>query len=166
MRSRFELMKKIWVYVALIGCSWGLSWAAEADLGGLWKNTAVGISQSTVIVSQEGPFLHVAGYGVWADGGPGVWHGKGKIEGARVKLPLTYTQLPKPGFDPKVELDLQISSDAKSLEGTWKNSLGRKGPVKFVKVAAEAAPKVSSSAEVPAGEGPEGDGGKKETSTP
>jgi hypothetical protein len=40
-----------------------------------------------------------------------------------------------------VELDLQISSDAKSLEGTWKNSLGRKGPVKFVKVAAEAAPK-------------------------
>ena len=49
-------------------------WAAEANLAGLWKNTAVGISQSTIIVSQEGPFLHVAGYGVWADGGPGVWH--------------------------------------------------------------------------------------------
>lgn len=98
--------------------------------------------------------MHVAGYGVWADGGPGVWHGKGKIEGARVKLPLTYTQLPKPGFDPKVELDLQISSDAKSLEGTWKNSLGRKGPVKFTKMRAESAPKVESAAEVPAGEGP------------
>jgi len=142
------------------------AWAAEADLAGLWKNTTVGISQSTIIVSQEGAFLHVAGYGVWADGGAGVWHGKGKIEGARVKLPLTYTQLPMPGFDPKVELDLQISNDAKSLEGTWKNSLGRKGPVKFIKVPAEAAPKISSSAEVPAGEGPEGEGEKKETSTP
>ena len=130
-------------------------WAAEANLAGLWKNTAVGISQSTIIVSQEGPFLHVAGYGVWADGGPGVWHGKGKIEGARVKLPMTYTTLPKPGFDPKVELDLQISSDAKSLEGTWKNSLGRKGEVKFVKVAAEAAPQVLNAAETPAAEGPE-----------
>jgi hypothetical protein len=83
-----------------------------------------------------------------------------------VKLPLTYTLLPKPGFDPKVELDLQISNDTKSLEGTWKNSLGRKGPVKFVKVPAEAAPKVSSSAEVPAGEGPEGEEEKKETPTP
>jgi hypothetical protein len=79
-----------------------------------------------------------------------------------VKLPLTYTQLPKPGFHPKVELDLQISSDAKSLEGTWENSLGRKGPVKFVKVAAENAPKVSSPAEVPAGEGPVADEQKKE----
>jgi hypothetical protein len=142
------------------------AWAAEADLAGLWKNTTAGISQSAIIVSQEGAFLHVAGYGVWADGGSGVWHGKGKIEGARVKLPLTYTLLPKPGFDPKVELDLQISNDAKSLEGTWKNSLGRKGPVKFIKVPAESAPKVSSSGEVPAGEGPEGDGEKKETATP
>ena len=131
------------------------SWAAEANLAGLRKNTAVSISQSTIIVSQEGPFLHVAGYGVWADGGPGVWHGKGKIEGARVKLPMTYTTLPKPGFDPKVELDLQISSDAKSLEGTWKNSLGRKGKVKFVKVAAEATPQVLNAAEKPAAEGPE-----------
>jgi hypothetical protein len=131
------------------------SWAAEANLAGLWKNTAVSISQSTIIVSQEGPFLHVAGYGVWADCGPGVWHGKGKIEGARVKLPMTYTTLPKPGFDPKVELDLQISSDAKSLEGTWKNSLGRKGKVKFVKVAAEATPQVLNAAEKPAAEGPE-----------
>jgi hypothetical protein len=147
---------------ALVVCSVGWGWAAEANLAGLWKNTAMGISQSTIIISQEGPFLHVAGYGVWADGGAGVWHGKGKIEGARVKLPLTYTQLPKPGFDPKVELDLQISSDAKSLEGTWKNSLGRKGPVKFVKVAAEDAPKVSSPAEVPAGEGPVADEEKKE----
>ena len=58
------------------------AWAAEADLAGLWKNTTAGISQSAIIVSQEGAFLHVAGYGVWADGGPGVWHGKGKIEGA------------------------------------------------------------------------------------
>jgi hypothetical protein len=48
------------------------------------------------------------------------------------------------------------------LEGTWKNSLGRKGPVKFVKVAAEDAPKVSSPAEVPAGEGPVADEEKKE----
>ena len=97
--------------IGFCAVSWG--WAAEANLAGLWKNTAMGISQSAIIISQEGPFLHVAGYGVWADGGAGVWHGKGKIEGARVKLPLTYTQLPKPGFDPKVELDLQISSDAK-----------------------------------------------------
>ena len=156
---------RAWILLGWLMVSSG-AWAAEADLAGLWKNTTVGISQSTIIVSQEGAFLHVAGYGVWAGGGTGVWHGKGKIEGARVKLPLTYTLLPKPGFDPKVELDLQISNDAKSLEGTWKNSLGRKGPVKFVKVPAEAAPKVSSSAEVPAGEGPEGDGEKKETPTP
>jgi hypothetical protein len=166
MRSRFGLMKKILVYVILIGWAWGFGWAAEANLAGLWKNTAIGISQSVVIVSQEGPFLHVAGYGVWADGGSGVWHGKGKIEGARVKLPLTYTQLPKPGFDPKVELDLQISSDAKSLEGTWKNSLGRKGPVKFVKVNAESAPKVGSQAEVPVGEGPAADTDAKEEAKP
>ena len=156
---------KAWILLGWLMAS-SSTWAAEADLAGLWKNTTVGISQSTIIVSQEGAFLHVAGYGVWAGGGTGVWHGKGKIEGARVKLPLTYTLLPKPGFDPKVELDLQISNDAKSLEGTWKNNLGRKGPVKFVKVPAESAPKVSSSAEVPAGEGPEGDGEKKETATP
>ncbi|MCX6936036.1 MAG: hypothetical protein NTZ01_07615 [Verrucomicrobia bacterium] len=144
---------------------WGsLGWAAEADLGGLWKNTAMGIGQSAIIVSQEGADLHVAGYGVWAGGGAGVWHGKGKIEGARVKLPLNYTKLPKPGFDPKVELDLEISADAKTLSGTWKNSLDRKGPVKFVKVLAQAAPKVATPAEVPAAEGPATETDKKEES--
>lgn len=139
-------------------CGWlaaaGLGWAEQAQLAGLWKNTAVGIAQSAVIISQQGAVIHVAGYGVWADGGPGVWHSQGaKIEGARVKIPITYTTLPKPSFDPKVELDLQISPDSKTLEGTWKNSLGRKGPVKFVKVEAESAPKITAE-EVPAAEGP------------
>lgn len=142
-------------------CAWG--WSAEADLAGLWKNTAVGISQSAIIVSQEGAFLHVAGYGVWAGGGPGVWHGKGTIEGSRVRLPLTYTKLPKPDFDPKVELELEISSDAKSLSGNWKNGLGRKGPVKFVKIGAAPAPKL----ETPPGEGPaDGEGKKEEAANP
>lgn len=123
-------------------------------MAGLWKNTAVGIGQSAVIISQQGATIHVAGYGVWAGGGSGVWHSQGaKIEGARAKIPITYTTLPKPGFDPKVELDLQISADSKTLEGTWKNSLGRKGTVKFVKVEAEAAPKAAP-AETPAAEGP------------
>ena len=158
-------MKRIlalgWLAVA------GAGWAAEADLAGLWKNTAVGIGQSAIIVSQEGAFLHVAGYGVWAGGGPGVWHGKGTIEGSRVKLPLTYTKLPKPDFDPKVELLLDISSDAKTLSGTWKNGLGRKGPVKFVKVGAESAPKVAAPAETPSAEGPtDGTDKKEETANP
>ena len=132
----------------------GWAWAEQAQLAGLWKNTAVGIGQSAVIISQEGATIHVAGYGVWAGGGPGVWHSKGaKIEGARVKIPINYTTLPKPGFDPKVELDLGISADSKTLEGTWKNSLGRKGPVKFVKVEAEAAPKTSAE-QAPSAEGP------------
>jgi hypothetical protein len=97
-----------------------------------------------VILSQQGAVIHVAGYGVWAEGGPGVWHSQGaKILGSKAKIPITYTTLPKPSFDPKVELDLQISSDSKTLEGTWKNSLGRKGPVKFVKVEPEAAPKAT-----------------------
>ena len=123
----------------------GLGWAEQAQLAGLWKNTAVGIGQSAVIISQEGATVHVAGYGVWADGGPGVWHSKGaKIEGSRANIPITYTTIPKPSFDPKVELDLQISADSKTLEGTWKNSLGRKGPVKFVKVEAEPAPKATA----------------------
>jgi hypothetical protein len=52
-----------------------------------------------------------------------------------------------------VELDLQISPDSKRLEGTWKNSLGRKGPVKFVKVEAEAAP-VATPEQAPVAEGP------------
>ncbi|NBS54008.1 hypothetical protein EBT23_00290 [bacterium] len=130
------------------------SWAEQAQLAGLWKNTAVGIGQSAIIVSQEGATIHVAGFGVWAGGGPGVWHSKGaKIEGARVKIPITYTMLPKPGFDPKVELDLQISADAKTLEGTWKNSLGRKGAVRFVRVEAEASPQAPSE-QSPAAEGP------------
>lgn len=145
-------MKRIlafgWLAVAVSG------WAEQAQLAGLWKNTAVGIGQSAVIISQQGATIHVAGYGVWAGGGSGVWHSQGaKIEGARAKIPITYTTLPKPGFDPKVELDLQISADSKTLEGTWRNSLGRKGPVKFVKVEAEAAPKAAP-AEVPAAEGP------------
>jgi hypothetical protein len=130
------------------------SWAEQAQLAGLWKNTAAGIGQSAVIISQQGATIHVAGYGVWAEGGPGVWHSQGaKIEGSRAKIPITYTTLPKPSFDPKVELDLQISSDSKILEGTWKNSLGRKGPVKFVKVEAEPAPKATAE-EAPAAEGP------------
>ena len=129
-------------------------WAEQAQLAGLWKNTAAGIGQSAVIISQQGATIHVAGYGVWADGGPGVWHSKGaKIEGSRVKIPITYTTLPKPSFDPKVELDLQISPDSKRLEGTWKNSLGRKGPVKFVKVETEAAP-VAAPEQAPVAEGP------------
>ena len=95
----------------------GSSWAEQAQLAGLWKNTAVGIGQSAIVLSQEGATIHVAGYGVWAGGGPGVWHSQGaKIEGARVRIPITYTTLPKPGVDPKVELDLQISADAKTLE--------------------------------------------------
>ena len=65
----------------------------------------------------------------------------------------SYTTLPKPGFDSKVELDLQISGDAKTLEGTWKNSLGRKGPVKFVKVEAEASP-TTPTEQAPVAEGP------------
>lgn len=137
-----------WLGLAVTG------WAQQAQLAGLWKNTAAGIGQSAVIISQDGATIHVAGYGVWAGGGPGVWHSKGaKIEGSRAKIPITYTTLPKPGFDPKVELDLQISQDAKTLEGTWKNSLGRKGPVKFVKVAAEAAPQTVTG-ETSAAEGP------------
>ena len=132
----------------------GLGWAEQAQLAGLWKNTAVGIGQSAVIISQEGATVHVAGYGVWAGGGAGVWHSKGaRIEGARVKIPITYTTLPKPGFDPQVELDLGISADSKTLEGTWKNSLGRKGPVKFVRVQAETAPKTPAE-QAPAAEGP------------
>jgi hypothetical protein len=147
-------MKRIlllgWLGLATAG------WAEQAQLAGLWKNTAVGIGQSAVIISQQGATIHVAGYGVWAEGGPGVWHSQGaKIAGSRAKIPITYTTLPKPSFDPKVELDLQISSDSKTLEGTWKNSLGRKGPVKFVKVEPEAAPKATAE-EAPAAEGPAG----------
>lgn len=145
-------MKKIFLLGWLMTASGG--WAEQAQLAGLWKNTAMGIAQSAVIISQQGATIHVAGYGVWADGGPGVWHSQGaKIEGSRAKIPITYTTLPKPSFDPKVELDLQISSDSKTLEGTWKNSLGRKGPVKFVKVAAEPAPKTATE-ETPVAEGP------------
>ena len=155
-------MKYLMWVVVFVGWATGCGWAAEADLAGLWKNTAMGIGQSVIIVSQEGADLHVAGYGVWAGGGVGVWHGKGRIEGARVKLPLNYTKLPKPGFDAKVELDLGIAADGKTLEGTWKNSLGRKGPVRFVRVVSEAAPRVTTAAEVPAGEGPVADGDEKE----
>ena len=42
--------------IGFCAVSWG--WAAEANLAGLWKNTAMGISQSAIIISQEGPFLH------------------------------------------------------------------------------------------------------------
>jgi hypothetical protein len=135
-------MKRI-LFLGWLGtAAWG--WAEQAQLAGLWRNTAAGIAQSTVILSQQGAVIHVAGYGVWAEGGPGVWHSQGaKILGSNAKIPITYTTLPKPSFDPKVELDLQISSDSKTLEGTWKNSLGRKGPVKFVKVEPEAAPKAT-----------------------
>lgn len=122
--------------------------AEEAQLAGLWKNTAVGITQSAVIISQEGASVHVAGYGVWAGGGPGVWHSQGaRIEGARVRIPIVYTTLPKPGFDSRVELDLQISPDSKTLEGTWKNRLGRQGPVKFVRVETETSPKPAAGPE-------------------
>jgi hypothetical protein len=160
-------MNHLWRVLVLVGCVSTCGWAAEADLAGLWKNTAVGIAQSAIIVSQEGAFLHVAGYGVWAGGGPGVWHGKGTIEGSRVKLPLTYTKLPKPDFDAKVELELEISSDAKTLSGTWKNGLGRKGPVKFVKIGAEASPKVTAPAEAPSAEGPaDGEDKKEEAAKP
>lgn len=145
-------MKRVLLFGWMVAAASG--WAEQAQLAGLWKNTAVGIAQSAVIISQQGATIHVAGYGVWARGGPGVWHSKGaRIEGARAKIPITYTTLPKPGFDPQVELDLQISPDAKTLEGTWKNSLGRKGPVKFVKVQPEAAPKAGAE-ETPAAEGP------------
>ena len=144
---------KIFLLAGWLGLA-ATGWAQTAQLAGLWKNTAAGIAQSTVIISQDGATIHVAGYGVWAGGGPGVWHSKGaKIEGSRAKIPITYTTLPKPSFDPKVEMDLQISPDSKTLEGTWKNSLGRKGPVKFVKVEAEAAPQTTAE-ETPAAEGP------------
>ena len=162
MRSTLPSMTRLlWVLVTT-GWVSARAMGAEADLAGLWKNTAVGIAQSAIIFSQEGAFLHVAGYGVWAGGGPGVWHGKGTIEGSRVKLPLTYTKLPKPDFDPKVELELEISSDAKTLSGTWKNGLGRKGPVKFIKVGAESAPKLLPSTEAPSAEGPINGAEKKE----
>ena len=146
-----RMRKILWLGWLAAGAS---GWAEQAQLAGLWKNTAMGIGQSAVIISQQGATIHVAGYGVWADGGPGVWHSQGaKILGSKAKIPITYTTLPKPSFDPKVELDLQISSDAKTLEGTWKNSLGRKGPVKFVKMEAEPAPKTAAE-ETPAAEGP------------
>ena len=168
MKSTLPFMGRLLRMLVLVGGVGGSTWAAEADLAGLWKNTAVGIGQSAIIVSQEGATIHVAGYGVWAGAGPGVWHSKGaKIEGARVTIPITYTKLPKPDFDPKVELELEISSDAKTLSGTWKNGLGRKGPVKFVKVGVESVPKIATPAETPAAEGPsDGADQKEETAKP
>ena len=51
-------MKRIlllgWVGLAVSG------WAEQAQLAGLWKNTAVGIGQSAVIISQQGATIHVA----------------------------------------------------------------------------------------------------------
>lgn len=126
-------MKRILILGWLVAA--GCCWAEEAQVAGLWKNTAEGIKQSAVIISQQGATIHVAGYGVWVDGGPGVWHSKGaRIEGTHAKIPITYTTSPMLNFDPSVELDLQLSSDSKTLEGTWKNSQGKGGPVKFVKV--------------------------------
>jgi hypothetical protein len=130
-------MKRILLFGWLVSAC--CCWAEEPQVAGLWKNTAEGIAQSAVIISQQGATIHVAGYGVWADGSPGVWHSKGaRIEGARARIPITYTTVSMLNFDPSVELDLQLSSDSKTLEGTWKNSQGREGSVKFVKVEPEA----------------------------
>lgn len=60
-------MKSLMRVVVLVGWAVTCGWAAEADVAGLWKNTAMGIGQSVIIVSQEGADLHVAGYGVWAE---------------------------------------------------------------------------------------------------
>ena len=93
----------------------------------------------------------IRGVGGWRTGG--LAQSGCQNRGSAGENPHHLHHLPKPSFDPKVELDLQISPDSKTLEGTWKNSLGRKGPVKFVKVEAESAPKITAE-EVPAAEGP------------
>ncbi|NDD56370.1 MAG: hypothetical protein EBZ44_01395, partial [Verrucomicrobia bacterium] len=55
-------MKKLF-FLAWMAIGSG-GWAEQAQLAGLWKNTAVGIGQSAIIISQEGATIHVAGYGV------------------------------------------------------------------------------------------------------
>ena len=65
-------MKFLIRVVVLVGWAVGCGWAAEADVAGLWQNTAMGLGQSGSIVSLGGAGLHVAGVGWWGGGGVGV----------------------------------------------------------------------------------------------
>jgi hypothetical protein len=62
-----------------------------------------------------------------------VGHGVGSVWGNQVEYALKSTRI-RSGLDPDGRHELTLSADGKTLSGTWKNTRGESGPLKFIKI--------------------------------
>jgi hypothetical protein len=108
--------------------------ASAADpISGLWKEVSTPKHENSYVVfSQDAGMLFVARY--WEfEGTSIVWHGIELVWGNQVEYAYKSTRI-RSGWDPIGKHEMTLSSDGKTLTGTWKNSRGESGPLKFIKI--------------------------------
>jgi hypothetical protein len=106
---------------------------AQQNIGGVWRETSASeIKNSIVVVSQSGTDLTLCSS--WEYRGTQiVWQGRGSINGGQVTYKIKHTLYPA-GWGVEGTHKLELSSDGRSMSGTWTNTKGESGPLKFEKV--------------------------------
>ena len=130
---RFRIFCAAAVCAALSLAGW-ISAASAADpISGLWKEVSTPKHENSYVVfSQDAGMLFVTCY--WEfEGTPIVWHGVGSAWGNQVEYAYKSTRI-RSGWDPIGKHELTLSADGKTLSGTWKNTRGESGPLKFIRI--------------------------------
>jgi hypothetical protein len=119
---------------AVLSLAGGIQVATAADsISGLWKEVSTPKHENSYVVfSQDAGLLFVTCY--WEfEGTPIVWHGVGSAWGNQVEYAYKSTKI-RSGWDPVGKQEMTLSPDGKTLTGTWKNTRGESGPLKFIKI--------------------------------
>lgn len=100
--------------------------SSEVIIDGVYDE--VGDSSSFMIFAQDGDVIHAMGYWV-SNGSPCVWFGEGKRSGNTFSYSFRYSI----GKSYSGTHTWTISSDGRTLTGTWKTSDGRSGSASLKK---------------------------------
>jgi hypothetical protein len=104
--------------------------ANTANLNGLWRDVAgPTFANCYLIISQDGTQARMTHY-LEFNGTPMVEFGEGTVTGNKVHFKVKITQQ-IPGWATTGEHDLELSDDGNSLQGTFKDGKGNKGPLLF-----------------------------------
>lgn len=131
--SRRNFMMAVFGLLILLAVS---SRALAADVTGVWQYESMPDSQ--VIISQDGNLLHICAYH-GLNGVPAaiISYGIGVIDGDKIKLQFKVVRRPNStwgGSNGVTYQDLTVSSDGKTITGTWRNDSGSGTTAKLVRV--------------------------------
>ena len=127
------MKRAVIMFIAVLGVLMAAHVNADQNIGGVWRETSTsGIKDSIVVVSQDGANLTLCSS--WMNRGSQiVWHGRGSINGRQVTYKIKHTLYPA-GWGVEGTHKLELSGDGISMSGTWTNTKGESGPLKFERV--------------------------------